>query len=274
MTDSAIKYVGVDGCKDWWIGVGLDGDGGSDVKVCEDFCDILEHFRDACVILVDMPIGLREDGKPRLRACDKEARWLLGEGWRSVFRVASRKFVEEAVENPDWGFGRVKKVKDRYNKAKERLNCRFEDDSGSFNSQEFYIIPKINEVDKVLSRRDKNASPKVRESHPEVCFLVLSEGHQLISTGKKTPLGFWERFKVLRHRVCNVGTILNVFTEVRRRGYKKAQVADDDILDALALALTAKIGSQNGFMTLPDDPSTDCKGQMVYALPNDEGTPC
>ena len=302
MTDSVIKYVGVDGCKGGWIGVGLsDDDGCPKIEVCKDFSDIVACFGDACVILVDTPIGLREDGKPRLRACDEEARWLLGEGWRSVFRVASRKFIKEAIENPDWGF-EVKDVKNRYDKAKEWLNRRFVD-SGSFTSQEFYIIPKMGDVDKVLSYSDESASSKVRESHPEVCFLALSEGRHPISVGKKTPLGFWQRFRVVRNYLHDVSgvDVVDVFEKVRHE-YTRSQVGDDDVLDALVLAITAQIGFQDGnelrrlpkdpkaereelspleFLNLPDmdPPPTDNSKkklpmEMVYALPNDKGTPC
>ena len=303
MTDSAIKYVGVDGCKEGWIGIGLsDWDGCPKVEVCADFSKMLKCFSDASLILVDTPIGLREDGKPRFRACDIEARHLLKERRSSVFRVASRRFVKAAMENPDWGFREVDEVKDRYDKSKEWLNSRVVD-SGSFTSQEFYIIPKINDMDKVLLQRDQNVSPKVRESHPEVCFLALSEEHHPISDGKSTPLGFWQRFRVVRDRLHDVSgvDVVDVFEEVRHE-YTKSQVGDDDILDALALAITAKIGLQEGneLRRLPKDKETKCEGlssseflnlpdmdppptdnseknlpmEMVYALPSDEGTPC
>ena len=85
MTDSAIKYVGVDGCKAGWIGVGLsDGDGCPKVEVCKEFADLVACFGDACVILVDIPIGLPEDTVTR--ACDIEARKTLEKrGGRAPF---------------------------------------------------------------------------------------------------------------------------------------------------------------------------------------------
>ena len=57
-----------------------------------------------------------------------------------------------------------------------------------------------------------------------------------------------------------------------RDEFTKSQVADDDILDALAAAITARIGCQQGneLRTLPENPPTDSKGlpmEMVYAKP-------
>ena len=289
MTDSAIKYVGVDGCKAGWIGVGLsDDDGCPKIEVCADFSDMLNHFSDASLILVDTPIGLCEDGKPSFRACDIEARHLLKERRSSVFRVASRRFVKAAMENPDWGFGKVDVVKNRYDVAKEWLNCHV-DGEGSFTSQEFYIIPKIDQVDKALPLA-KNDPREIREAHPEVCFMALSKEIQPMSHKKSEPLGFEERIEILRHCAHNVDA---VYGQARRKEPRKSQLADDDILDALALAITAKLGLESGnrlrhlpkglspaqILRLPDiDPppkdSKELPMQMVYALPNDEGTPC
>ena len=259
MTDSAIKYVGVDSCKAGWIGVGLSDDCCWEVKACVDFSDMLAHFGDACVILVDMPIGLPEDGKPSFRACDGEARRKLEEREQSVFRVPSRRFVNETVDNPCWRYGEANEwSKDRY-------------DAG-ISAQSFAITRRIGEVDAALSCRDKNASPKLREAHPEVCFWALN-GKKPMSKSKNVPAGCKERLDALRgcaHVVDNID-VDAVSKEIRCK-YTKGQVADDDILDALVMAITAKIVSQNPkrLGTLPENPPTDSKGlpmEMVYAKP-------
>ena len=267
MTDSAIKYVGVDGCKEGWIGVGLDDHGGSDVKVCKDFCDILEHFKDACVILVDMPIGLREDMQPGGRDCDIEARKLskVKRFKSSIFPAPSKRLLDKVIAN-EW---------DRED-ASEWSDKKW---GRKVNAQEFGIFRKIHKVEDALSSCGQAISHKIRESHPEVCFWALNGGNpdSAMTTSKKGALGFWERFKVLRCHVRNVDTILDIFTEVRRRGYKKSKVEDDDILDALALAITAKFGEKKRFRRLPKDLPCDCKKpkppEIVYVIPN-EGTPC
>ena len=291
MTDSAIKYVGVDGCKGGWIGVGLSDGDCWDVHVCKDFADLVACFGDACVILVDIPIGLPEDGKPKLRACDIDARRLLGDLWRSVFEVTSRRFVNEAMRR-GW------KYRDHTEASAWSRDCM----GGGISRQSFGITRKIGEMDEYMRNRDAD-SPIIREAHPEICFLALNDERRPMSVRKKESSGFWERFKVLRRHVRAVDTIPDIFMAVRRRlKYPKAQVGDDDVLDALALAITAKIGSQEGnelrrlpkdkeaereglspseFLNLPDmdPPPTDNSEknlpmEMVYALPNDEGTPC
>ena len=253
MTDSAIKYVGVDGCKAGWIGVGLDDGDGARVKVREKFSEILECFEDARLILVDIPIGLLEEATRGGRDCDKEARKVLPNKRKpSVFSAPTRQIMNEIMEIQEWrpGLGITK--------------------------QTFGIIPKIAEVNKTLSS-DENASPKVREAHPEICFWALNGGEsksEILNSNKKTALGFWQRFRAVRLNLQDISDvdIVGVFEEVRRRycQYTRSQVADDDILDALALAITAKLGWRNGFRRLPKDLSPDRKEppEMVYALRN------
>ena len=264
-TDSAIKYVGVDGCKAGWIGVGLSDGGCWEVKACVDFSDMLAHFGDACVILVDMPIGLPEDGKPAFRACDEEARRELGERGQSVFSVPSRRFVNETVDNPCWRHGEANEwSKDRY-------------DAG-ISVQSFAITRKIGELDKTLPL-DENASPKIREAHPEICFWALN-GNKPMSKSKNGLAGYNERLDALRGCAHNVDDIdVDAISNEIRCKYTKGQVANDDILDALALAITAKIVWQNcdRLGTLPErrnglPKETDkCKPklpmEMVYAKP-------
>ena len=277
MADSAIKYVGVDGCKAGWIGVGLDDRGCSQVKVCGKFSDLMTHFVDACVILVDMPIGLPADGAPDYRCCDNEARELLKKKKResSVFHVPSKRFVDEVMNNPDWGYRNVTmNHQKRYGKANRRSK-ELNDDAG-ISPYTFGIIPNIDEVDEYLTSCAAD-SPKIRESHPEVCFWALNGGNpdSAMTTSKKKPSGFDERVETLRHCARNVNDIdVDATYAKTRREYTKSQVADNDILDALALAITAKIGCRQGeFKTLPENPPTDSKGlpmEMVYAIPNEK----
>lgn len=263
MTDSEIKYVGVDGCKAGWIGVGLSDSGCWDVKVCVDFPDLLTHFGDACVVLVDMPIGLPEDEKPILRACDKQAQDLLGDRKQSVFHVPSRRFVDEVVNNPCW----------EHHKANKWSKARY--DCAGISVQAFSITRKIGEVDRALAS-DKGDSSKVREAHPEVCFWALN-GNQPMSKNKGGRAGYDERLATLRGCAHDVDSIdvESIANEIRCK-YTKGQVADDDILDALALAITAKLGSQEGneLKTLPKNPQPGSVGEMVYALHKDKTTQC
>ena len=261
MTDGGIEYVGVDGCKAGWIGVGLDDGDGWEVEVCGKFSDLLTHFGDARVVLVDMPIGLLEEAKKGGRDCDIAARKALNaeevKRGSSVFPAPPRRYLKEAARNSWWS-------SDDYNRANGWPWCEL---GGGISKQAFSITQKIVEVDEILLSRDKTASPKVREVHPEICFWALNQKKPM-SNGKKGKAGRAERSQI----VSEFGFSSEAVREkVHHLGYNKSKVADDDILDALAAAITAKIGCQRGgFKTLPENPPTDSKGlpmEMVYAIP-------
>lgn len=272
MTDSAIKYVGVDSCTGGWVAVGLGAGGESCVKVFGrgKFPSLLEHFGGACVVLVDMPIGLPE-GVPTYRCCDNEARKRLkGHRQSSVFTVPSRDFVTEFVNAEKCG------QPWKYDCANRWIKCKCPN-AKSISQQAFHIVKKIVEVDNALQFRNPNASPEVREAHPEICFWALNK----TLVGKKKPMrhskkdgwGFLERFRLVKRLVPDTD-IDGVFEKVRRE-YSNSKVGADDILDALALAITAKLGWQNGFRRLPEDLPHDRKKpkppEMVYyVIPNEK----
>jgi predicted RNase H-like nuclease len=88
-----IFYVGADGCKKGWFTVGLDGETGWEVKCFDYITELWAHYKNTKLILIDMPIGLRDSGTGE-RVCDREARRLLGRKWRSsVFTVPCRPAV-------------------------------------------------------------------------------------------------------------------------------------------------------------------------------------
>ena len=268
MTDSAIKYVGVDGCKGGWIGVGLSDGDGWEVNVCKDFADLVACFGDACVILVDIPIGLPEDAAPR--ACDIEARNMLGTGRKSsVFPTPPRPFVDKVALTAEWDWtaDHGKPYLGAYAEANEWHRDKFR--NKGIVAQAFGITRKIGEMDEFMRTRDAN-SPTIREVHPEICFWALNEQRSM-SHNKRTREGREERIDVLRRCAQDVdGIDVDAMFKKARGKFTRTKVADDDILDALAYAITAKIVSQNPerLGTLPENPPTDSKGlpmEMVYA---------
>ena len=269
MTDSAIKYVGVDGCKAGWIGVGLsdDDNGRVEVNVREKFSDIVACFGDACVILVDMPIGLHKTGAMEFRHCDEEARGHLEKRKGSVFQVPSQKFVTKAMKNPRWSQTDANKW------LTENLGIN---NVNKIGSQGFGIIRKIGELRDFLNNNRDADLPKIMEAHPEICFWALN-GCQPMSAHKSEAFGLAERFEIVQCSLHKSINLLDIFKDVCPRE-TKSRVGPDDVLDALALAITAKLGEKKGFRRLSKDLPPDCKKpkppEMVYALPNDEGTPC
>ena len=238
-----------------------------EVNVREKFSDIAACFGDACVILVDIPIGLPEYMKEGGRDCDKEARKKLKGRTSSVFSAPPKPLVKEMMkdENKNW----------KYQDARKWLEDRPEThDEVLLNSQTFSIIRNTGEVCEYLRDRVSD-SPNIREAHPEVCFWALNKAleEELQLVSKHEALGFGQRLRIVR---CWVPNAVDIFEEVpRRENSESPLVKPDDGLDALALAITAKIGAKNGFCRLPENLSTDCKKppEMVYAL-IPKGTPC
>ena len=69
-------FVGVDSCKAGWLAVSLTDAGKWQVGVFTDISILWRNFEYARLILIDIPIGLRDEDSNE-RKCDKEARALL-----------------------------------------------------------------------------------------------------------------------------------------------------------------------------------------------------
>lgn len=239
------KFVGVDGYHKGWFSVGFDPNGEYELEVFPAFDQLLAHYGDASLVLVDIPIGLPQDKKSR--KCDKEARKRIGGRRSNGFPTPMRQTVEHAAQSPNDYRGAVY-VEQRF-AGKE------------ISEQAFAMAPKIAEVNEILLCRGTNATPTVREVHPELCFWALKKGKPLESKKKKKK-GRRERLRVLQRTEIRTDEI---FREARSK-FPKEDVARDDILSALAAAVTAYLGHDR-LETVPKDPPKDSKGlpmEMVY----------
>lgn len=251
MAVSRSKFVGVDGCPYGWFSVGLDDGPGYEVKAFRTFRELLNHYAEARLVLVDIPIGLPQGEEGR--DCDPEARQLLGRPrGSSVFPTPTRRTVLQAERSPG-DHHRAAEIERQYA-------------GKGINKQAFAIAPKVAEVDKVLRDRGTSATPPVREVHPEICFWALNN-RQPMRFRKKTREGRSERLRVLQE--INPQT-QEIYDSVLDK-YLRKHVARDDILDALAAAVTAKLGCQDKdkLRTLPEKPPKDRKGllmEMVYVV--------
>ena len=113
----------------------------------------------------------------------------------------------------------------------------------------------IRQVDEFL---DTNVVWKNRivESHPEVAFQRLNNGKGL-QYSKHTEAGIAERIAIVQSYGVDPVPLFVGFTTKQH----------EDVLDAVCLALTAKLGCENGFQTIPDTPACDRRGlkmQMVF----------
>lgn len=241
------QYIGVDWASRGWLAVSTDGQDWA-AEMHPSMHSIWFTYRDAEAILVDIPIGLPSEKR---RECDREAKAMLpGTRTSSVFWTPCRAAVEANT----------------YEQAKkENEDCR----GDGLSSQAWGLIPRIQEVDRLL-RDHEDARETILESHPEVCFEVFADNGTLST--KHDDAGKAERIACLeavddsvegKHERLVSEHVENVPAWARRIGTSNR----DDLLDAMALALTAKRGAGD-FTTLPDNPPVDEAGlpmQIVYA---------
>ena len=234
-------YIGVDACKAGWFAVMLTEEGNWKVNIFPNISNLWNQSKDARLILIDIPIGLREDDFNK-RICDIEARKLLKSRRSSVFPAPCRDAI----------------YADTYEKASE-VNAQ--KTGRRLSKQVWEIIPKIKQVDQLLSV-NMAARSHIWEIHPEICFWALN-GSQPMKFPKKKRDGYLERREIL----FSVYPHTKALVDDALRKYKRCEVASDDILDALVAAVTAFKGRQ-GLSSIPQTPEIDSKGlpmEMVYS---------
>lgn len=237
-----MKYIGIDGCKAGWFIVGLEDDGSGAFEILNRVSDVTEYLTTVEIILLDIPIGLR--GKhPDERLCDKQARKVLQpKRGSSVFPAPSRCALECTS----------------YEEASQRNKACT---GRGLSKQTFNIIPKIREVDFFL--RSEKRREKVHEMHPEVCFWALNKG-QPMTFNKKTTEGYEERVALLSKYYPGSRRII----EMALQQHTRAEVARDDIVDALVGAVTAR--NSNSLQRFPENPEIDDEDlpmEIVFWIP-------
>jgi predicted RNase H-like nuclease len=195
-----VRVIGVDGCRGGWLAACVD-DAGPSWTWTADIADVLAAPADA--IAIDIPIGLPDAGT---RACDLEARRLLGPRRASVFAAPTRPVLDCAT----------------YAEARVVLASL---GGPSMSAQAFGIVRAVRAVDAHLTAED---SDRIVEAHPELAFRTLA-GHDLAS--KKTPAG-------RRQRIDALSTVWPSVTADLAAAPRPA--APDDALDALACAWVAQ----------------------------------
>jgi predicted RNase H-like nuclease len=237
--------VGIDGCVAGWLVVALMANQTWSVGVYPNMESVWAAYRTAQVILIDIPIGLSENGD---RLCDQEARRMLRPKRAvSVFPVPCRpavyaKTYQEACEINQAHTGR-------------RLS-----------KQTWGIVRKIREVDDFL-RRTSDARGIVREVHPEVCFCTLNM--RAMVHGKKKAEGSRERIAVLEQHYPGIRELI---ADAQERLVRPRSASLDDVLDAAAAAITG-LGHPDSLATIPGQPPFDDHGlpmEMVYRKVNEK----
>jgi predicted RNase H-like nuclease len=206
-----MRVAGVDGCRSGWV-VATVSTGGRHRPVVETV-EVLDHAKTIierldtgalAFVAIDIPVGLPADGP---RPCDIEARRLLGPRRSSVFPAPAR-----AVLGAD-------------DYADALVRSRAATGKG-LSKQTFNLLGKIGEIDTVWR---PDLGDRLVESHPELAFSRLAAGRPL-ATRKHDPAGRAERLGLLT-------AALDLGTGACPR---PAGAGADDVLDALALSVTAR----------------------------------
>ena len=213
------RVLGADACRAGWVGITLSDDG-VEAYVHAEIAGLVGLAAAAgplTVVGIDIPIGLADAG---LRQADLMARKMAGPRWASVFVTP----VRAAVEMAD------------YQQACE-VNRRL---AGSgISRQAFNLREKIMQVDRWL----RQAPCPVVEVHPELSFGELAGAP--LAESKSTWAGAVRR----RQLLAAEGIVL-----AGDLGLAGQQVGVDDVLDAVAVAWTARRVASGRARRLPAEP--------------------
>lgn len=230
---STMKSVGIDGCRSGWISVSSD----MEVVRFDTISEALRYYGENCVYFIDMPIGVASKESPE-RTCERLMRAIL-EGPRksSVFNVPCREALEAST----------------FEEA-NRLNRLIL--GKGISKQSYFIFEKIRQVDVFLRNHDLGII-NINESHPEIAFHFLNGGKSM-KHNKKTPEGLKERLDLL---VLYDERAKTAFSDAVLRFLRK-DVARDDIIDAMCLAVCASNLPNRVVNSLPQKKEVD-----VFGLP-------
>lgn len=231
MSEVVELVIGVDGCRLGWVGVALDAKGFVAGLARPRFAELIDAFVAQlglpAALGVDMPIGLMERGA---RDADVAARAFLRGQASSVFSAPVRCALgcEEhaqasALQREHAGVGLSK--------------------------QSFHLFPKIRELDDFVGRAALGGA--VHEVHPEIAFRLLKGG--ALGYRKKTWGGVMER----RELLASAGVVLPSASP------ELGPVGVDDVLDAAAVAWSARRIARGEARSFPARPDQRDRGRLV-----------
>lgn len=227
--------AGVDGCRGGWLCIAQVQDAPLTATLFATIDELVAAALALHTVAIDMPIGLSDSGA---RAADTELRCLLGARRSSVFPMPAR----AALAGVDYAHA-----------------CALSQAaSGKRLSRQTYgILPKIRALDDAV-RADPRLRAILHETHPEASFLHLNRGAPM-AHAKKSAAGFDERWR--RLEAVWPGAFATF-----RASFRRKDVLDDDILDAMALLWSAQRIAAGRAMRLPREPQFDRFGLRMEVM--------
>jgi predicted RNase H-like nuclease len=200
-----LRVLGLDGFRNGWVMVSLDGRGADIAFPATIAAALAKPFNRAAI---DIPIGMTDNGE---RLCDRLARERLHPHRSRVF-TGARRWLWELFDDPD-----------RANAEAQRRGQK------RVSRQLWHLGPKITQVDAFVRA---HPAMDIREVHPELAFLRLTDGKPLPS--KKSAQGVALRRSLLKQKGFN--DVDRWLTEARIGTGARL----DDVLDACAVAIAAR----------------------------------
>ncbi|WP_185984214.1 DUF429 domain-containing protein [Aureimonas mangrovi] len=243
--------AGVDGCRAGWLAAIEHPGKAPSIAVFTRFADLLAALPDDALIAVDMPIGLPERIDGPGRAAEKAARPHLAMRQSSVFSIPARAAVEL------WpGLFHDELHRRESHAAASALARTLSDPPRGVSIQGYMLFGKILEIDALL-RESPALTERVIESHPEMAFRAMNGGVPAMRPKKvknrPNPDGLDEREALLAVAGISRAAFAHVPPGTGR----------DDLLDALAMLVTARRHAQGLAVSYPDPPDRDAHGLPI-----------
>lgn len=228
-----MKTVGIDVCAAGYLAISLDEEDAG-YQLLETEADMHRCLQNNDHIFVDIPVGLEEDQKTR--ECDMLLREKLGADYKeSVIDPP----VREAIFAPTYGEASMIS----YEKMEEQITM-----------QSWSLSPQIRSLHNYLEKNEADRE-HIYESHPELLFQILNGGDVILQK-KATKKGLRHRLNLLKE----YSKYADDFFRDIKETYRRNQVEEDKIIDAMVLALFALRSVAEPVKTLPEEPPKDTLG--------------
>lgn len=227
-----MKTAGIDGCKAGWLLISFD-ENDSKYEVLRSEQALKEAFEQFDRIFINIPIGLEDEN------FERESDTLLREKLGS-------EYAEDVIDPPI----RPALVAPSYVEANM---TSFDFTERNLTLQAWNITPKIKMVDNLL-RENKTLQDKVLETYPEFLYQQLNGG--MIYQKKNLKKGIKHRLELVREKEPKAE---DFFREIKE-DFRRNEVEEHDIVDALVMAYFAKAAINKDLKTLPAAIQPDSEG--------------
>ena len=221
-----MNYVfGIDGCKAGWIVAEEIHKNELNITLFKSLSQLEILTRNEATVGIDIPLQIHDKG---FRKADSEARALLKSRASSIFSAPAKKTLLAKT-------------------YKDACEVNFSVCGKKISKQTWFLFKKIKEARLLFGKKENYL--KLYEVHPELSFMAMNN-MKVLEYGKKTIEGFNFRYRLLKQ----VFPLFD-FREIRAK-FKKKDVADDDILDAVAVLWSTQKIIDKIASYVPKDPET------------------